>query len=82
MNQSNLQSQLKNCYKSKPSKLVMSELKWKLMTRCALRGKNIVLIGPTGCGKTLAAECLAESLGRGDKFFKINLGASQDPDQL
>jgi ATP-dependent protease Clp ATPase subunit len=46
----------------KPSKLYMSDLKWKYLVRSALRGKNILIIGPSGQGKTLACRCLAEAL--------------------
>jgi MoxR-like ATPase len=66
-------------YKLKPAKLVMSELKWKYLIRSALRGKNILLLGPAGQGKTLACQCLVDALGRRDNYFYINMGATQDP---
>jgi MoxR-like ATPase len=50
------------CYSLKPEKLFMGELKWKYLVRSALRGKNILLLGPAGQGKTLACRCLAEAL--------------------
>jgi MoxR-like ATPase len=75
----NINDQIHNSYNLKPELLIMDELKWKLMVRSALRSKNMLLVGPTGCGKTFAAECLAESLNRNSVFFKINLGSSQDP---
>ena len=52
-------------------------LKWKYLIRSAVRGKNIMMTGPTGCGKTLAAQSLVKSLNRPDFYF--NLGATQDP---
>jgi nitric oxide reductase NorQ protein len=55
----------------------MSELKWKYLTRSAVRGKNIMMTGPAGCGKTLAAKSLVKALDRPDFYF--NLGATQDP---
>ena len=55
----------------------MDELKWKYLLRSAVRGKNIMMTGPTGCGKTLAAQSLVKSLNRPDFYF--NLGATQDP---
>ena len=64
-------------YSFKPKGLFMDELKWKYLLRSAVRGKNIMMTGPTGCGKTLAAQSLVKSLNRPDFYF--NLGATQDP---
>ncbi len=61
----------------KPEGLFMDPLKWKYLIRSAVRGKNIMMTGPTGCGKTLAAQSLVKSLNRPDFYF--NLGATQDP---
>lgn len=61
----------------KPRELVMTELKWKYLIRSAVRAKNIMMTGPAGCGKTMAAKSLVKSLDRPDFYF--NLGATQDP---
>ena len=61
----------------KPQGLVMKELKWKYLVRSAVRGKNIMMTGSAGCGKTMAAKALVNSLDRPDYYF--NLGATQDP---
>jgi len=61
----------------KPNELVMTELKWKYLIRSAVRAKNIMMTGPAGCGKTMAAKALVKSLDRPDFYF--NLGATQDP---
>jgi len=66
-----------NSYSLKPKMLMMSELKWKYLVRSGVRGKNIMMTGPAGCGKTMAAKSLVNSLDRPDYYF--NLGATQDP---
>ena len=66
-----------NSYSLKPQGLMMSELKWKYLVRSGVRGKNIMMTGPAGCGKTMAAKSLVNSLDRPDYYF--NLGATQDP---
>ena len=66
-----------NSYNLKPTGLVMNELKWKYLIRSAVRGKNIMMTGQAGCGKTLAAKSLVNALDRPDFYF--NLGATQDP---
>jgi nitric oxide reductase NorQ protein len=63
--------------KLKPQQLVMSDLKWRYLIRSAVRAKNIMMTGPAGCGKTMAAKALVKSLQRPDFYF--NLGATQDP---
>jgi nitric oxide reductase NorQ protein len=60
-----------------PKDLVMKPLKWKFLCRSAVRGKNIMMTGFSGCGKTLAAKSLVKALNRPDFYF--NLGATQDP---
>ena len=66
-----------NSYSLKPKGLMMKELKWKYLVRSAVRGKNIMMTGPAGCGKTMSAKALVNSLSRPDYYF--NLGATQDP---
>ena len=64
-------------YSLKPLNLMMSELKWKYLVRSGVRGKNIMMTGPAGCGKTMAAKSLVNSLDRPDFYF--NMGSTQDP---
>ena len=68
---------INNAKNIKPADLEMSDIKWKYLVRSALRGKNIMMVGPAGCGKTQAAKALPEATGR--PFFYFNLGATQDP---
>jgi MoxR-like ATPase len=55
----------------------MRELKWKYLIRSAVRGKNIMMTGMSGCGKTIAAKALVTALDRPTYVF--NMGATQDP---
>jgi len=64
-------------YDLKPKGMKMNELKWKYLMRSGMRGKNIMMTGPAGCGKTMAAKALVNALDRPDFYF--NLGATQDP---
>ena len=68
---------IQESYGLKPKGLVMNSLKWKYLVRSAVRGKNIMMTGPAGCGKTLAAKSLINGLDRPNFYF--NLGATQDP---
>ena len=56
---------------------MMNEIKWKYLVRSAVRGKNIMMTGPAGCGKTMAAKSLVNALDRPDFYF--NMGSTQDP---
>lgn len=69
---------INSCKDIKPSELIIDDLKWKYLIRNVLRGKNILIVGPTGCGKSLAAISAAKALKKSDKFFYFNLGSTQD----
>ena len=60
-----------------PDVLKMSDVNWKYLVRSVLRGKNIMMTGPAGCGKTFAAQTVAKAIGRELHYF--NLGATQAP---
>jgi len=61
----------------RPDNMIMSDLKWKYLIRSVMRGKNIMMTGPAGTGKTLAAQSLVKAMNR--PYFYFNLGATQDP---
>lgn len=68
---------INNSASIKPGTLMMTDLKWKYLVRSAMRGKNIMMTGDSGCGKTFAAQQLVAALDRPEFYF--NLGATQDP---
>lgn len=61
----------------RPKTLILSDVKWKYLVRSVLRGKNLMITGPAGCGKTLAVTTVAHAMDR--PYFYFNLGATQDP---
>lgn len=67
---------LSNCVSLKPKELIISDLKWKYLIRAVLRSKNVMIIGPTGCAKTMAARCVAKALNK--PFERFNIGSTQD----
>jgi MoxR-like ATPase len=69
---------LVDCASLKPKTLVIDDLQWKYLVRSILRGKNILFLGSSRSGKTTAAISVANALDRTDKFFKFNIGSTQD----
>jgi len=65
-----------NARELKPGFLKMEEDSWKLLVRSALRGKNVMMLGDKGEGKTMAAYALKNALGR--PFFHFDFGNTQD----
>lgn len=61
----------------RPKTLYCEDLTWKFIARSVIRGRNILLTGPTGCGKSQTAFAMAKALDR--PLFYVNLGATQDP---
>jgi len=62
--------------KLRPDDVIISDTKWKYLVRSILCGKNILMVGPTGCGKTLVAQTASKALNR--PFFFFNMGSTQD----
>jgi len=63
-------------FQLKPNTLFITELKWKYLIRSVMRGKNIMMTGPSGTGKTFAVQSVIKSLNR--PYFYFNLGSTQD----
>lgn len=72
-----IMNMIETANKLRPKELILSDVKWKYLVRSVLRGKNLMIIGETGAGKTLAVTSVANAIGR--PYFFFNLGATQDP---
>jgi len=68
---------VQNSMHLKPKDLLLSELDWKYLIRSGVRGKNIMVTGFHGAGKTKCAHALKAALKR--PFIEFNFGATQDP---
>lgn len=60
-----------------PEDLHIPAVTWKFLVRSTLRGKNIMIVGPQGSGKTLAVQSVAKSFPDREYFY-FNLGATTD----
>ena len=73
----NMMAFIHNSPELKPKDLIVSDLKWKYLVRSIVRGRNVMMLGEAGSGKTIAATMVANTLGR--PFYSFNMGSSQDP---
>jgi len=51
---------LEDCSSLRPKTLILDDLRWKYLVRSVLRGKNVMMVGPARCGKTKAAQAIAD----------------------
>lgn len=72
-----LKMQIDEAVAKKPYQFKMKDLKFRLLIRSILRGKNLMITGPTGTGKTTAIKIAKDILKR--PYFKIPMGSTQDP---
>lgn len=70
-------TEIHDAVKNKPEDLILDDLTWKMLVRSVKRGKNIMMTGPAGSGKSMTAYALSKTLDR--PLFVFNLGATQDP---
>jgi MoxR-like ATPase len=73
-----IQKSIRNSLSIKPKDFIVSDLKWKYLVRSVIRGKHVLITGPSRSGKTKAAISVTEALGRMDNFYYFNLGSTQD----
>lgn len=66
-----------NSPSKRPSTLLCKDLTWKMICRNIVRGRNTMLLGPTGTGKSQTGFAAAQAMGY--NLFYINLGSTQDP---
>jgi MoxR-like ATPase len=78
MEPTDIKKRLKALVSKKPDTLIISDLKWKYLCRNVIRGKNILILGPTGCGKTLAVNSVGKLFVPDENYFCFNLGSTQD----
>jgi MoxR-like ATPase len=69
---------LNTAHTIKPDDFIVDDLKWRYLLWAALKGKNVLLLGPTRCGKTKAVQSVVKALKKEDRFFYFNLGSTQD----
>lgn len=61
MNETEVNAILRNSTSLKPADLIITDLKWKYLVRAVLRAKNIMIVGASGCAKTMTAQRVAKS---------------------
>jgi len=78
MTSDEIKRSLFDCNTLKPNDLIIDDLQWKYLVWAVLKGKNILFVGPTRCGKTKAAKSVAAAYAADRQFFSFNFGSTQD----
>jgi MoxR-like ATPase len=71
-----LMSAVKKSTSLRPDRFIIPDADWETLAYATLKGKNVALIGSAGCGKTTAAQTMAEAFRR--PFFYFTLASMQD----
>jgi MoxR-like ATPase len=74
----NMAQRLANFAMVKPEELIISDLKWKFLIRSVLRGKNILVTGQSGTGKTKSINSVAKLMVEDHPLFIIPCGNTTD----
>ncbi|MDR0863795.1 MAG: MoxR family ATPase [Candidatus Symbiothrix sp.] len=77
--QETIRDRIKDSAKTKPVELFIADVKWKFLNYCVLLGKNVLITGPAGSGKTVTIKQIASTYQDSHPFFYINCGSTQDP---
>jgi MoxR-like ATPase len=72
-----LKKKLNECLNLIPEDLKINKLNWKLLNYAILKGKNVILYGPSRTGKTKTIFSL-KNIYSDRKFFNIPMGSTQD----
>lgn len=60
-----------------PEDIIVPPVTWKYLLRSVIRGNNVMMVGHSGCGKTMTAQAIREAFP--DRPFEsFNIGATQD----
>ena len=63
---------------NKPLGLVIDDLYWKTILLCIITNKNLLLVGPTRCGKTTTVHALKQIFKDRPFFDEFNMGQTTD----
>jgi len=74
-----IRDMIRDCVNMKPEELELDDLKWKVLVHDVACAKNVMMVGPSGTGKTFAVQSIAKAFEKERPYFYFNLGASQDP---